>query len=29
MPDFFLDVDTDMTTMKQEGYGKKSTVCKS
>ncbi|XP_059689452.1 hydroxysteroid dehydrogenase-like protein 2 isoform X4 [Gavia stellata] len=26
MPDFFLDVEADMTAMKQEGYGRESTV---
>lgn len=29
MPDFFLDVETDMTAMKQERYGRESTVGKS
>ncbi|XP_059689451.1 hydroxysteroid dehydrogenase-like protein 2 isoform X3 [Gavia stellata] len=28
MPDFFLDVEADMTAMKQEGYGRESTVFK-
>uniref|UniRef100_A0A8B9MII4 Hydroxysteroid dehydrogenase-like protein 2 n=1 Tax=Accipiter nisus TaxID=211598 RepID=A0A8B9MII4_9AVES len=29
MPDFFLDVATDMTAVKQEGYGRESDVCTS
>lgn len=29
MPDFFLDVETDTTSTKQEKYGRKSTVCAS
>lgn len=29
MPDFFLDVETDTTSTKQERYGRKSTVCAS
>lgn len=29
IPDFFLDLETDMIGRKQEGYGKESTVCKS
>lgn len=26
MPDFFLDVEIDTTAMKQEGYGRESTM---
>lgn len=29
MPDFFLDVATDMTAVKQERYGRESNVCTS
>lgn len=29
MPDFFLDVATDMTAVKQERYGRESDVCTS